>query len=467
MTARLHRQPVPLVAIVGRPNVGKSTLFNRITGTDKAIVESVPGVTRDRIYADVKWNGVEFSVVDTAGLEPLGKNAGEPGAKEQAEIAIEEADIVLMILNGMEEPVAQDEEIMRMLRKSGKKVFCFVNKIDHSSHRRLVDNFHSLGELKTEGISALHGRNVYELLDDITGALPRVTHTDREETADPPLRIAIVGKPNVGKSTFVNTILKSERMVTSPVPGTTRDSVEVPVEYGGRKYLLTDTAGVRKRARIHDSVERLGTLRAIRSIEACDLAVLMIDASQGPSRQDTRLAGLIEDRGKPVVIALNKWDLAPESVTQAKSVEKKTIERLGGALYFSPVVKISAFKGRGIRKLFERALKIHLSHQKRVPTRKLNDFLKKAVHSGPSVFRGRELKAYYMSQVGTQPPGFVIFTNAIGAKIPDHYSKYIEHRIREEFGFEGTPIRLFFREREKRANARRQKTGKPVLAPAP
>ncbi len=434
---------------MGRPNVGKSTLFNRLAGVDKAIVESVPGVTRDRIYADVKWNGRGFAVVDTAGLEPLGGSAGEPGAKEQAEIAIEEADLVVMLVNGTENPVPQDEEIMRILRKNGKKVFCFANKIDHAKHERLVDNFHSLGELKTGGISALHGRNVWELLDDIVEALPPASPAETAETADPPIRIAILGKPNVGKSTLVNSILKSDRMITSPIPGTTRDSVDIPFEYGGRRCVITDTAGVRKRARIDDSVERLSTLRAIRSIASCDVAVLMIDASLGPSRQDTRLAALVEDRGKSAVIVLNKWDLAPESVSQVKDIAEKTIERLG-SLHFSPVVKLSAIRGSGIRKLFDSARKVSLSHEKRIPTRKLNDFLQKVVPSGPSVFRGRELKAYYMAQVRTKPPGFVIFTNSAGVGVPAHYSKYIERRIREEFGFEGSPIRIFFRERERR-----------------
>ncbi len=457
MGSQPEKRAAPLVAIVGRPNVGKSTLFNRIAGTDKAIVESIPGVTRDRIYADVRWNKLDFSVVDTAGLEPLGKEeGGETGAKEQAEIAIEEADLIVMLVNGAEPPVPQDKEIMRMLRKSGKKVFCFVNKIDHSKHETFIDNFHSLGEVEMTGISALHGRNTYELLDEITSALPAPPDLGEEqEPEEPPMRIAILGKPNVGKSTLVNTILKSDRMVTSPVAGTTRDAVDVPFEYGGRKYVITDTAGVRRRTKIGGSVERLGTLRAIRSIASCDVAVLMIDASEGPSRQDTRLAALIEDRGRAAVIALNKWDLAPEEADEVKDIGEKTIERLGGALHFSQTVKISAIKGKNINKLFRSAVKARSLHGKKVSTRKLNDLLKKAVREGPSVFSGREFKAYYMSQVQTNPPGFVIFTNSTGAAIPAHYSKYIERRVREEFGFEGTPIRLFFRKREMK-DGRRQ-----------
>ncbi len=450
MFSQSARQPVPLVAIVGRPNVGKSTLFNRITGTDKAIVESVPGVTRDRIYADVRWNGLDFSVVDTAGLESLGGDTSESGAKEQVKIAIAEADLIVMLLNGMESPVPQDVEIMRMLRKSRKKVFCFVNKIDHTKHEKLVNNFHFMGELETAGISALHGRNTYELLDSITSALSPLKRAQTKDDSEPPIRVAVLGKPNVGKSTLVNTILKSDRMITSSEPGTTRDAVDVPLEYGGRKYVMTDTAGVRKRARIGDSVERLGTLKAIRSIAACDVAVLMIDAGKGPSRQDIRLASLVEDRGKPAVVVLNKWDLAPENVREVKDIREKTVERLGGVLSFSSVMKASALKGKNVHKLFEEVCQAHLWHRKKISTRKLNDFLKKAVRSGPSVFRGREFKAYYMSQVRSQPPSFVVFTNSTGAGVPSHYSKYIERRLREEFGFEGTPIRLFFRKREAR-----------------
>lgn len=448
MPSRNANRSIPLVAIVGRPNVGKSTLFNRITGTDKAIVEAVPGVTRDRIYSDVRWNGRDFSVVDTAGLEPLGRNAAEPGANEQAEIAIEEADIIVMLLNGMEDPVPEDAEIMRMLRKSGKEVFCFVNKIDHDKHKKFVDNFHFLGEVKMRGISALHGRNTYELLDDIAAALPSREIVEENTGAPEPIRIAVLGKPNVGKSTLVNTILKKNRMITSPVPGTTRDSVDVPFEYGGEGYVITDTAGVRRRARIDCSVERLGTLKAIKSIAACDVAVLMIDASEGPSRQDIRLAGLIEDRGKPAVIALNKWDLAPEAARGIKDIGGKTVQRLGGALYFSRTVTISALEGKKINRLFDCVLKARKWHREKVSTRKLNDFLKKAVRGGPSISRGRGFKAYYMSQVRTEPPGFVVFTNCTGAAVPVNYSKYIEREIRKEFDFEGTPIRLFFRKRE-------------------
>lgn len=448
MSSQRQKRSLPLVAIVGRPNVGKSTLFNRISGTDKAIVESAPGVTRDRIYADVKWGGREFSVVDTAGLEPPDGSAGETEAKEQAEIAIEEADLVVMLLNGVENPVPQDEEIMRMLRKNGKNVFCLVNKIDHKNHERLVDNFHSLGELKLRGISALHGRNMYELLDDIAEALPRPARTEGTESGDPPTRIAVLGKPNVGKSTLVNAILRSGRMATGSAPGTTRDAVDTRFRRNSRDYVITDTAGVRRRPAIKGAVERLATLKAIRSIAACDVAVLVIDAAPGPSRQDTRLARLVEDRGKPAVIVLNKWDLAPEHVTQAKGVAEKTAEHFGGALYFAPVLTASALKGRGIHKLLEAVDDVRRSSEKRIPTRKLNDFLATIVRGGPSVFRGRELKAYYMTQVSTRPPGFVIFTNSAGGGVPPHYSRHVERRIREKFGFEGAPIRLFFRERE-------------------
>ena len=445
-TTKGRRRNTPLVAIVGRPNVGKSTLFNRIAGVDKSIVESTPGVTRDRVYADVKWKGKGFSLVDTAGLEPPG-SGDEPGAREQAEVAIEEADLILMLLSATDAFLPQDGEILRALRKSGKKVLCVVNKVDHKKHEGLVDNFHSLGEVESIGVSALHGRNVYELVDRIVSEIP-VSEPCPPEEGEPAIRLAILGKPNVGKSTLVNTILKSERMVTSPVAGTTRDAVDVEFEYGGRKYVMTDTAGVRKRARVGAGVERLATLKAIRSIAECDVAILMIEAAEGPSRQDTRLASLIEDRGKAAVIALNKWDLAPEGIEEeAGDIEQKAVRGLGGALHFAPVVKISALRGDSIRSLFAAVRKAVAQRGARVSTRKLNDFLKKTVDRGPSVLRGREFKAYYMSQVGERPPGFVIFTNSSGA-IPVHYSRYFERRLREEFGFEGTPVRLFFRKRK-------------------
>lgn len=436
----------PLVAIVGRPNAGKSTLFNRIAGADKSIVESTPGVTRDRVYADVSWKGADFCLIDTAGLEPPA-SADEPGAREQAEIAIEEADLILMLLSATDALLPQDGEIIRALRKSGKKVLCVVNKVDHKKHEGLVDNFHSLGEVERAGVSALHGRNVYELVDRIASLLPALESALRE--GDPAVRLAVLGKPNVGKSTLVNTVAKAERMVTGPVAGTTRDAVDVEFEYGGRKYVMTDTAGVRKRARVGAGVERLATLRAIRSIAECDVAVLMIDAAGGPSRQDTRLASVIEDRGRAAVIALNKWDLAPDGMEEeADGIAEKTVRRLGGALHFAPVVKLSALRGGGIRGLFAAVRRAASRHGAKISTRKLNDFLKKTVKRGPSVFKGREFKAYYMSQVGVRPPAFVIFTNALSASIPRHYARYFERCLRDEFGFEGTPVRLFFRKRK-------------------
>ena len=442
------RGALPIVAIVGRPNVGKSTLFNRLAGADKAIVESVPGVTRDRIYADVSWNGKDFVIVDTAGLEPLGTK-GETGFREQAEAAIAEADLIVMVLSAADASLPQDAEIARMLKKNGKRVLHVVNKVDHKKHESLVDNFHSLGDVEPGGVSALHGRNTYELLDRIASVFSaREFPDDDEKDGDPAVRLAVLGKPNVGKSTLVNTLLKTRRMETSPVAGTTRDSVDVPFQYGGRSYVLTDTAGVRRRAKVGDGVERLATVRAIRTISECDVAVLMIDASEGPSRQDTRLASLIEDRGRAAVIALNKWDLAPEEVADAREVDFQTVLRLGGALAFAKVVRISALEGANINKLFSAVRGAAARHSKKVSTRKLNDFLKKAVSRGPSVFRGREFKAYYISQVSVRPPGFVIFTNSTGAAIPEHYQRYIERRLREEFGFEGTPIRLFFRKRK-------------------
>ena len=434
------------MAIVGRPNVGKSTLFNRIAGADKSIVESTPGVTRDRVYADVRWKGAEFCLIDTAGLEPPG-SADEPGAREQAEVAIEEADLILMLLSATDAPLPQDGEIIRALRKSGKKVLCVVNKVDHKKHEGLVDDFHSLGEVERAGVSALHGRNIYELVDRIASLLPASEPSLRE--GEPAVRLAVLGKPNVGKSTLVNTVLKAERMVTSPVAGTTRDAVDVEFEYGGRKYVMTDTAGVRKRARVGAGVERLATLRAIRSIAECDAAVLMIDAAGGPSRQDTRIASIIEDRGKAAVIALNKWDLAPDGMEEeAGDIAEKTVRRLGGALHFAPVVKLSALQGGGIRSLFAAVRRAASRHGAKISTRKLNDFLKKTVARGPSVFKGREFKAYYMSQVGVRPPAFVVFTNALSASIPRHYARYFERCLRDEFGFEGTPVRLFFRKRK-------------------
>jgi GTP-binding protein len=437
----------PLVAIVGRPNVGKSTLFNRLIRERKSIVEDIPGVTRDRIYADTDWDGVEFSLVDTGGFDPEGEEHFPSLIKNQIEIAIEESDLILFVLDGKEGVMPHDEEIVQMLRKVNKPVLYVVNKVDHAKHEAARVEFHSLGIENLLDISALQGRKINELLDRVVEMLP--SYEEEIEEREDAIKIAVLGKPNVGKSTLINRFLGSERLITSPVPGTTRDSIDTYIDVDGKTYLLIDTAGIRRKSKISFSVERHSVFRAIRAMERADIALLMIDAEQGPTHQDARLAQLVADKGRACIILLNKWDLVPKEVAETPDIEGILKENLL-AVSYAPVVIISALTGRGIDRIIDKVDQVYKNFSQRIATKKLNNFIHSIVmKTPPPIYKGKEIKFYYISQPLTKQPTFVIFTNETKG-VPENYRRFLESRMRKEFPLEGTPIKIIFRAERKK-----------------
>ncbi|MEE8044629.1 MAG: ribosome biogenesis GTPase Der [Thermodesulfobacteriota bacterium] len=439
--SRIHNKP--LVAVVGRPNVGKSTLFNRFISERKAIVEDIPGVTRDRIYADTQWDGREFSLVDTGGFDPEGDELYPSLIKNQINIAIEEADLILCVLDGKEGVMPHDVDVIDLLRKVKKPVIFAVNKIDHKKHEDSALEFHGLGIEGFIVISALQGRNVNELLDKIIELLPPPRPIE-EEVEEDIIKVAVLGKPNVGKSTLVNRFLGEDRLMTSPVPGTTRDSIDTYITRDEKKYLLIDTAGIRRKSKITFSVERHSVFRAVRAMERADIALLIIDVEEGPTHQDARLARLIADKGRGCIILLNKWDLVPSKVAETPGVDEILKEELM-AVDFAPVLIISAMTGRGVNKIFDYIDVVYKNFSQKISTKRLNLFLKNIIEkTPPPIYKGKEIKFYYISQPLTEQPTFVIFTNRISG-VPENYKRFLENRLREKFDLEGTPIKLVFR----------------------
>lgn len=438
---------IPLVAIVGRPNVGKSTLFNRIIGWQKAIVEETPGVTRDRIYAVTEWSGVTFRIVDTGGFEPLSDDLYLSLIRNQVQKAVEESDLILFLLDVKTGLMPQDIEISKLLRKTRKPVLYVVNKVDHEKQEINTMEMHALGIETFIPISSIHGRRIDELLDVIVEKLPEAKYkVEREDEII--IKVAVIGKPNVGKSTFVNRILGEERMLTSPIPGTTRDSIDTLIERDGKKYMFIDTAGIRKRSKITLPVERYSILRAIKTIERADIVLLMLDASEGPTHQDARLAELINERNKGCIILLNKWDLVPKEIAQRKDIQDIIRSKLK-ALDFAPVMLISALTGKRVVKVFDYIDLVHKNFSSRISTKSLNKLLENILRTNPPhLYKGTEIKFYYISQPLTKPPTFVIFTNSLKG-VQDSYKRYLENRLREEFELQGTAIKVIFRGRRK------------------
>lgn len=433
----------PLVAIVGRPNVGKSTLFNRISGMRKAIVEDIPGVTRDRLYADADWDGREFRIVDTGGFDPETKDYYLSLVKEQINIALNEANLIVFVMDGQSGLIPLDKEIIELLRKTDKKLLYVINKIDHEKHEQYVYDFASFGIENLIMISAAHGRNVDELLDKIVENIPdkEIEFKKGEE-----IKISIIGKPNVGKSTLINKITSSERMITSPLPGTTRDSIDSLVKYNSKEYIFIDTAGIRRKSRINEKLEQISVSKAISSIERSDIVLLMIDGQEGPRSQDYKLADLIKEAGKGSIILINKWDLVPDEIKQTSGIHDIVKEKLKGIRY-SPVILISALEGKNIHRIFDYIEKVYINLNQRLNTNKLNKFLQDLTQvKPPPLYRGKETKIYYISQPHTNPPTFVMFTN-IKKGFPDHYKSFLENKLRDQYDLEGVPIRLIFRER--------------------
>ena len=434
-----------LVAIVGRPNVGKSMLFNKLTGHRTSIVQDTPGVTRDRIYGDCEWCGKQFSLVDTGGIEPNTENDMLKFMRRQAEIGIELADCIVMVVDVQTGVTAADMDVATMLRKSGKPVALAVNKCDSVGPTNPeVYEFYGLGIGDLFEVSAIHGHGTGDLLD---WCLEQFPEDAWEEDTDEVIKVAIVGKPNVGKSSLLNQILGEERVIVSNVAGTTRDAIDSPFENETGKYCFIDTAGMRRKSRVDDIIEKYSNMRTISAIDRADVCLILIDANEGVTEQDTKIAGLVHEAGKAAIIVVNKWDAVEDK--QTNTMRDKEIGVRQGLSYmtYAPVVFLSALTGARVDKLFQVIQDVHKQNTSRITTGALNSVLADATSRvQPPSDKGRRLKIYYMTQAGTKPPHFVIFCND-ARLFHFSYQRYLENQIREVFGLQGTPVRITIRQK--------------------
>lgn len=432
----------PVVAIVGRPNVGKSTLFNRITRTRNALVDDLPGVTRDRHYGDATWAGVDFTLVDTGGFIGEDEDAFAPEIRFQILRAIEDSDVIILLLDGKGGITPFDEDIVKILREVEKPVFYGVNKIDGEEQEVKLYDYYSLGLEKLYPLSAEHRYGVSDFLDDLVQVLPETVDEETDDT----IKLAVVGKPNVGKSSLINRILGQKRLVVSDIPGTTRDAIDSVFEINENSYLLIDTAGIRRKKKVSQKIEKFSIIKALKSLERCDVALILIDAYEGITEQDVTIAGYAYERGCGCIMLLNKWDI----VEKDSKTEKKYFDQLrmdAKFLNFAPVMTISALTGQRVLKIFKIVDEVHSQYTQRIGTGQLNKILKESIQRNePSIYRGRRLKFYYFTQVSTRPPTFVCFVN-----YPDgvhfSYKRYLINQIRAGTGLDKTPLRIIFRKR--------------------
>lgn len=461
---RIH-DSLALVALVGRPNVGKSSLFNRLTHRRDAIVDATPGVTRDRHYQKIDWQGREFVLIDTGGIEPPPSGVGGKafpkeadveargqvinGIQEQTWLAVQEADLVVLMLDGREGVANEDHRVAEIMRKSGKPVFFVVNKVDSPElEGKLVPPFYELGAEQLWPVSASHGFGVATLMDELTARLPEAV--DSPELAEDTVAMACLGRPNVGKSSLINKLLGEKRMLVSEVPGTTRDSVDTILEKGGHKYLLVDTAGIRRRGKVQDKLEKFSVLRALSALEKCHVALFLVDVGEGITEQDSKVISYSIERGRACLILLNKWDLVKEDKKRQKWLMNE-VERLTRFMGYAPVLTVSALTGSGVNKILPAVNKIYQQFAMEFTTNRLNRTLQKAVDEhNPPIFQGHKVKFYYATQVGTKPPTVVIFTNYLKGVTPS-YERFLVGRFREELGLDQSPLRLVFRERERKS----------------
>lgn len=437
----------PIVAIVGRPNVGKSTLFNRLTQSRQAIVEDQPGVTRDRLYADTEWNGRVLTLVDTGGIQ-LDKEGDtiEAHVTRQAELAIREADAIIFVVDVTDGVTAPDLDVAELLRRVQKPVIVAVNKVENLKREDLALEFWALGLEPLITVSAEHGLGTGDLLDAVVAALPDLPDAAPEE--DGPIRVAVIGRPNVGKSSLVNAVLGEERVIVSDVPGTTRDAIDVLVERGEDRFLLIDTAGMRRRAKVDQPVERYSVMRALRAVERAQVVLMVIDAQDGVTEQDQRIAGYAHESGKACIVVVNKWDLIEKDDRTMAKMTEEVRERLAFMDYVM-VHFVSAKTRARVHRLLPLIKEAAENHARRIPTRELNDLIREAVALNPPPSdKGRRLKVLFATQPHVSPPGFVFFVND-SELVHFSYRRYLENQLRETYRFEGTPINLYFRTRAK------------------
>lgn len=437
----------PLVAIVGRPNVGKSTLFNKISGARISIVEDIPGVTRDRIYSDVSWLDKHFTLIDTGGIEPKSKDEILAKMREQAQLAIEMADVVVLMVNVKDGVTANDQEVAQMLMKAKKKIILAVNKVDNVGEPPFeFYEFYNLGLGDPIAISSANGLGIGDLLDEITKQFPEDADTSEDEDE---IKVAVIGRPNAGKSSLINKIMGEERVIVSNVAGTTRDAIDTHYEKNGDKFLFIDTAGMRKRGKVDESIERYSVIRSLAAIDRSDVCIIMIDGTEGIAEQDTKIAGYADKQGKACIFVINKWDIVKKNDKTMNEFKYRLRETFAFMSYAS-MMFISAKTGQRVDKLLDEIKKVNEQHKRRITTGMLNDVINEAVNKQqPPSDKGRRLRIFYGTQASVAPPTFVLFVND---KELFHFSylRFIENQIRENFGFEGTPLRFIIRERNKK-----------------
>lgn len=434
----------PVVAIVGRPNVGKSTFFNYISGRRISIIEDTPGVTRDRIYAEGEWRGRKFTVIDTGGIEPFAEDFIKQQMIRQAEIAMETADVIVFMLDMKTGLTASDYDVAVMLRKSERPVVVAVNKADNIGDMPAeAYEFYNLGMGEIYPVSSIHGLGIGELLDAIYDHFPE---ENQEADEDDVIKVAVIGKPNAGKSSLINKILGEERVIVSDIPGTTRDAIDTPVERNGKKYIFIDTAGIRRKSKIDENIERYSVIRSWTAVDRSDVCIIMIDAQDGVTEQDTKIAGYAHEQGKASIIAINKWDMVEKETGTLEKTREKIKHQLE-FMNYAPVVFISAKTGQRVERLFELVDFVFDQASFRIQTGMLNDVLNEATAMvQPPSDKGKRLKIYYMTQAGIRPPKFILFVNDMEL-MHFSYERYIQNTLRTNFGFEGTPIRFIIRER--------------------
>lgn len=437
----------PLVAVVGRPNVGKSTLFNRISGSRISIVEDTPGVTRDRIYSDVSWLDKHFTLIDTGGIEPKSKDEILSKMREQAQIAIEMADVVVLIVSAKDGVTANDHEVAQMLLKAKKKIVLAVNKVDNPGEPPMeFYEFYNLGLGDPLAISAVNGLGLGDLLDEITAKFPEDADTSE---SDDEIKVAIIGRPNAGKSSLINKLMGEERVIVSDIAGTTRDAIDTHYEKDGNKFLFIDTAGIRRKSKVNEAIEKFSVIRSYAAVDRSDVCVIMIDGTEGVAEQDTKIAGYAHEQGKACIFVINKWDIVTKN-DKTMNEFKYRIRETFAFMSYASIMFTSAKTGRNIAALLEEIIKVNEQHKRRITTGMLNDVINEAVNKQqPPSDKGKRLRIYYGTQAGVAPPTFVLFVND---KELFHFSylRFIENQIRENFGFLGTPINIIIRERKKK-----------------